>query len=140
MVVGCAKQKFWDRLTALLGDGELTKPRFADFPARLANREFPARLATREALVKVLGIPCAPVNDLTAALAEPHLADRGMIVETEHEQFGRVRSIASPVRVGDRRVRPRAAGAFGPGGVRPPPRLGKLMRGVKPPRAGDDRL
>jgi hypothetical protein len=32
-----------------------------------------------------------------------------MIVETEHPRFGRVRSIASPVRVGDRRVEPRVA-------------------------------
>jgi crotonobetainyl-CoA:carnitine CoA-transferase CaiB-like acyl-CoA transferase len=119
MIVGCAKQKFWDRLTTLIGDDALHRPEFADFPARLEHRtelvavldaHFAAKpVAEWTDLLSAAGIPCAPVNDLTAALAEPHLADRDMIVETEHERFGTVRSIASPVRVGARRAAPRPA-------------------------------
>ncbi|MBU2667197.1 CoA transferase [Actinoplanes bogorensis] len=119
MIVGCAKQKFWDRLTALLGDDALHDPRFADFPARLEHRaelvevldaHFVRRPVERwMELLNAAGIPCAPVNGLTAALAEPHLADRDMIVETRHDRFGTVRSIASPVRVGAERPVPRPA-------------------------------
>jgi crotonobetainyl-CoA:carnitine CoA-transferase CaiB-like acyl-CoA transferase len=119
MIVGCAKQKFWDRLTGLLDDPLLLTAEFADFGARLANRAGLVRLldthfagrpvADWMGRLSAAGIPCAPVNDLTAALAEPHLADRDMIVETPHDRFGPVRSIASPVRVGDQRAVPRPA-------------------------------
>jgi crotonobetainyl-CoA:carnitine CoA-transferase CaiB-like acyl-CoA transferase len=42
-------------------------------------------------------------------LADPGVTERGMIVETEHDHFGSVRSIASPVRVGEQRTDHRRA-------------------------------
>ena len=35
------------------------------------------------------------------ALKDPHIAARGLIVETDHPHYGTVKTLASPVRVGD---------------------------------------
>jgi crotonobetainyl-CoA:carnitine CoA-transferase CaiB-like acyl-CoA transferase len=117
IVVACPKQKFWRLLCTELGRPELADDeRFADFEPRDRNRE--ALLAeldgafstagTAEWLRRLgaAGVPCAPVNDVTAALADPQTVARGAVVETEHEVFGTVRTIASPLRVGDERRRP----------------------------------
>lgn len=112
MVVGCAKEKFWQRLAEAIGQPELARDaRFVDFDARRRNRDeliallddaFRAR-STAEWL-KILteaGVPCGPVNSVEEAFADPQIDARGMIVETEHPRFGIVRQPGSPVRVGD---------------------------------------
>ncbi|BAL90931.1 putative CoA-transferase family III protein [Actinoplanes missouriensis 431] len=111
VVVGCAKEKFWQRLVTVLNVEILSEPRFATFAAR---REHAAELlpllegvfATRVtadwlAVLEPAGIPCGPVNDVPAALRDPHTLARDLIVETEHPRYGTVRQVASPVRVGD---------------------------------------
>ncbi|WP_433825653.1 CaiB/BaiF CoA transferase family protein [Actinoplanes sp. CA-015351] len=111
VVVGCAKEKFWQRLVTVLGVEILTEPRFATFADR---REHAAELlpllegifATRItadwlAVLEPAGIPCGPVNDVAAALRDPHTLARGLVVETEHPRYGTVKQVASPVRVGD---------------------------------------
>ena len=40
-----------------------------------------------------------PVNDVAEALADPQLHARGMVLEEEHPQFGRVRTIGSPIKL-----------------------------------------
>jgi crotonobetainyl-CoA:carnitine CoA-transferase CaiB-like acyl-CoA transferase len=120
IVVGCAKEKFWKRLAEAIGEPELgDDPRFVDFEARRRNREelvaiLDSAFATRtsEEWLKVLtaaGVPCGPVNTVEQALADPQIAARGLIVETEHPRFGTVRQTASPVRVGDEPVPHRRA-------------------------------
>ena len=47
------------------------------------------------------GVPVAPINSVAEALADEHTAARGLVVETEHPRFGPLRTLASPVRVGD---------------------------------------
>lgn len=112
IVVGCPKEKFWQRLAAAIGMPELAADeRFADFDARRRNRESLVpilddafRTRTIHEWLKVLteaGVPCGPVNSVSQALADPHTQARGMIVETDHPRFGRVRQPGSPVRVGD---------------------------------------
>jgi crotonobetainyl-CoA:carnitine CoA-transferase CaiB-like acyl-CoA transferase len=111
LVVGCAKEKFWQRLVAVLDLPALTDPRFATFAGRrthagvllpLLEETFATR-ATADwlALLEPAGIPCGPVNDVAAALRDPHTLARGLVVETEHPHWGTVRQVASPVRVGD---------------------------------------
>jgi crotonobetainyl-CoA:carnitine CoA-transferase CaiB-like acyl-CoA transferase len=112
IVVVCAKEKFWQRLTAALGRPQLAiDPRFADFAARQANRaELLAILeplfagdTTADLLERLAdaGVPCAPINDLEQALADRQALARGAVVETSHPRFGTVRQVASPLRVGE---------------------------------------
>ena len=112
IIVGCAKEKFWSRLIATLGRPELADdPRFSTFEARRSNRlELSRELdeifvaESTETWAEKLGqagVPAGPVNDVAAALADPQVAARDLIVETEHPRFGAVRTLRSPVRVGD---------------------------------------
>jgi crotonobetainyl-CoA:carnitine CoA-transferase CaiB-like acyl-CoA transferase len=114
IVIACPKEKFWHALCGVLGRPDLAADeRFAGFAGRDRNREallaeLDAAFATRptaawlEALAAA-GVPSAPVNDVAAALTDPQAVARGAVVEAEHERFGTVRTIASPLRVGDER-------------------------------------
>ena len=112
LVVGCAKEKFWNRLANVVGHPEwavLGSP-FATFADR--QRRGPELLALLEEifldktvdewleLLYPAAIPCAPINDVAAALREEHTIARGLRVTTEHPLFGTVEQLASPVRVG----------------------------------------
>ena len=119
IVVFCNKDKFWRDLVESLDMHDLAEdPRFATFPARLANRATLAaalgeRFATRttaEWLERLRGrVPCAPVNDVRAALADEQVRAREMIVEVDHSEFGRLREARGPIRTeGEIRVPARA--------------------------------
>ena len=112
IVVACPKEKFWGRLTEALARPDLAADdRFRDFAGR---REHASALLPQleeifltntcaswlERLVDH-GVPCAPVNSVGEAVAEPHALARELVAETEHPRFGTVRQIVSPVRVGD---------------------------------------
>lgn len=111
MVVGCAKEKFWQRLAGALGRPELAgDPRFATFADRRRNAaellaiiEPILRGDTSDAWLERLGeagVPAGPVNDVATALRDAHTEARGLVVATEHPRFGTVRQPASPVRFG----------------------------------------
>ncbi|HVL80567.1 MAG TPA: CoA transferase [Actinomycetota bacterium] len=111
IIVGCAKEKFWQRLAAAIGQPELADDdRFRDFDARRRNRDeliaildaaFRARPGDEWLkLLTEAGVPCGPVNDVAQALADPQTEARGMLVTVEHPAFGTVTEPASPVRVG----------------------------------------
>ena len=106
IVVAAPKEKFWVRVCEAIGQPELaTDPRFADFGARDRNRgELVAILdeafrgrASAEwlELLREAGVPCSPVQDVPAAVAEARL------VEYEHPTLGTVRQVASPLRLSD---------------------------------------
>lgn len=113
LVVGCAKEKFWVRLAAVLGHEEwaAADSPYATFRLRQQNSDTLLPLLeelflqrTVEDWLSVLypaQIPCGPINDVPAALAEEHTRARNLIVETEHPRYGTVKQLASPVRVGD---------------------------------------
>jgi succinate---hydroxymethylglutarate CoA-transferase len=107
----CNKEKFWSNLCTSLGRAELAAdPRFADFAARLRHRAeltalldaaFSAR-TTRGWLESLSGrVPCAPVNDIGAALESPFVRDGGRIETLSHESGQPVRLLRSPIRTGD---------------------------------------
>ncbi|MFI6962771.1 CaiB/BaiF CoA transferase family protein [Streptomyces sp. NPDC050255] len=114
LVVGCAKEKFWQRLAAVLGHPEWAEPGhpYADFAGRGERRdtlvpELEAIFATRTvaAWLEILTpakVPCGPVHTVPQALTDPHTQARGLVVESDHPRYGTVRSVASPVRVGER--------------------------------------
>lgn len=112
LTVACAKEKFWQRLTVVLGLPELTTdPRFVDFDARREHTaslgpilETAFRADTVAGWIDRLadaGVPAAPVQSLPEALADPHTLARNLIVETDHPRFGTIREVASSVRAGD---------------------------------------
>jgi len=110
VVVACPKEHFWRALCGALGRDELLQDeRFTDFAARLRHRDelvavLVAEFARRPAVewldvLAAAGVPCAPVNDVTAALADPQATAREALVEIEHPRLGTVRQVASPLRV-----------------------------------------
>lgn len=110
-VVACAKEKFWTRLAEAIGRPELASDdRFIDFGARHRNKneliaildsEF-ARRPAREWVTALehAGVPTGPILDVPAALADPQVEARGLLIESEHPRFGSVRQVAGPVRIG----------------------------------------
>jgi crotonobetainyl-CoA:carnitine CoA-transferase CaiB-like acyl-CoA transferase len=124
IVIVCAKEKFWQRLVEVLGIEQVRNDeRFAGFAARRANRALVTAtlqesLTTRTtadwiATLTAAGVPCGPINDVRAALADPQTEARNLIAETQHPEFGTARWIASPVRVGDEVLRHRRAPGLG---------------------------
>ncbi|MEE1555428.1 MAG: CoA transferase, partial [Alphaproteobacteria bacterium] len=92
--IGASTQKFWQRLCRALALEELQKdPRFIDVPSRVANRDaLTALLETRlaemsveEALrrIRAAQVPCAPVLAVDGVVADPHVADRGVLMPSE---------------------------------------------------------
>lgn len=113
IVVACPKEKFWRSLAEALGLEELAgDSRFVSMAARFENRlELLSLLRPRFAaeptseLMKRLqqaGVPCGPVNEVAAALADPQVAARGAVIEVEHPRLGAVRQIASPLKLDER--------------------------------------
>jgi len=123
VVIFCGKEKFWQELCASLGAADLIRnEKFNTFAKRSQNRELVvARLqeifsqrTSREWVDLLRGkVPCAPVNDLSHAMQEPFLTERGMIVETQHPIFGTIRQIGGPFKMGGERLNHRRAPALG---------------------------
>jgi crotonobetainyl-CoA:carnitine CoA-transferase CaiB-like acyl-CoA transferase len=123
IVVFCNKDKFWRDLVETLGAPELADdPRFSGFSERFANRDallplLRARFVTRttaEWLERLRGrVPCAPVNDVRQALADPQVLARDMIVEVPHPEFGALREVRSPLRMEGEIREPRRAPRLG---------------------------
>src|SRR5690606_26617567 len=120
LVIGCAKEKFWQRLAKILDREDLLEdPRFRTFPDRAEHHQeleqiLDAELARRSddewlTEMRAAAIPCAPINSIPQALADEHTAARDMVIATEHPVFGTVRQAASPVRVGGYPAAPLAA-------------------------------
>jgi crotonobetainyl-CoA:carnitine CoA-transferase CaiB-like acyl-CoA transferase len=109
-VVAAAKQKFWERLCVVVGRPELNAdPRYATTAGRHENRAtllpildavFAARTVDEWiALLVDAGIPSARINTVLEALEDPQTVAREDIVEHDHPTLGRVRTIASPLRL-----------------------------------------
>lgn len=120
----CMKDKFFAELCAALDCEPLLRdPRFGDMAARHAHREVLTEhlsailreRPTKEWLDALRGkLPCAPVYDLEQALADPFVAELGLLWEVDHPEFGRLREIACPLQLPGTEDFPR----------RPAPKLG----------------
>jgi formyl-CoA transferase len=84
-------------------------PDFRTNVDRVANRDrlipiLEERMRTRTSAswLEILArheVPAAPVNDLSAALAEPTLSEGGAIVDVPYEPLGHLRMLANPSRI-----------------------------------------
>ena len=109
----CAKEKFYAELVRIMGRPDLAEdPRFRTFADRLENRDLlvpilkdlSRRRTTADWLERLRGhVPCAPVNSVAEAFNDPLAARDGLVVDIPHPEFGPVRQVASPIRIGDTR-------------------------------------
>jgi crotonobetainyl-CoA:carnitine CoA-transferase CaiB-like acyl-CoA transferase len=100
----------WGRLCRELGIAEaVDDPRFATNPARVENRGQVVALLQERFTPVTAGewlrrleradVPCAPVQSVTEALADPAVVERGGLWEMEGPAYGRVSTVASPLRL-----------------------------------------
>ncbi len=111
IVIACPKEKFWQRLAVVLEEPSwVADATFATFAARrehetdvLAALDAKFKTRTTDEWLKLLvpqGIPAAPIYSVPDALADPSIAERELIVRTEHPTMGEVRTVATGSRVG----------------------------------------
>jgi crotonobetainyl-CoA:carnitine CoA-transferase CaiB-like acyl-CoA transferase len=126
LMIAVGSDGLWRRFTAATGLDELTDdPRYATNPDRVRNRDtliprIVKALAARGGaewtdLLNAAGVPAGPVNTVPAALEQPQVAARGMVVELEHPVAGMLRMLGSPIKLS----------AQPPSIRRPPPTLGQ---------------
>ena len=100
LVVGVNSQRLWDRLCDALGAPALAgDAAFREPSLRIANRDaLQARLeeilasdttTNWVARISGKGVPCGPINDIAAALADPQLAARDFLVDVGERRFPR---------------------------------------------------
>jgi len=110
VVVATRQENFWRKLCVVLEDTDLgADERFATNAGRVAHRgELVLRLEaifrTRTtadwlARLRAADVPAAPVNNIDGAFSEPPVAERGMIVEYDHPDVGRVRLPGNPIKM-----------------------------------------
>src|SRR5579884_2512115 len=107
----CNKEKFWPILCRRLGRPQwAADPRFRTFKERLENRsllnamldEALAARTTAEWLNAFAGeVPAAPVNDLSAALDNPFVRERGRIRDYARPGLAPLPMVAGPVITAD---------------------------------------
>ena len=109
LVVACPKETLWRALCDVLGETALADDeRFAGLAARDANRgvllpRLEAAFARRPVAewieqLTARGVPCAPVNGVAEALADPQALAREAVVGYDHPVLGDVRTVATPLR------------------------------------------
>ena len=109
LVVACPKETLWRSLCDVLGETALADDeRFAGLAARDANRDvllprLEAAFARRPVAewieqLTARGVPCAPVNGVAEALADPQALAREAVVGYDHPVLGDVRTVATPLR------------------------------------------
>jgi crotonobetainyl-CoA:carnitine CoA-transferase CaiB-like acyl-CoA transferase len=117
LVIAAPKEKFWLRLTEVLGRPDLAQdPKFRTLSDRQRNStEILAVLdeiiATKTVAdwmepLRAAGVPSGEVKSVAAAMQDPQTIARNMVVEAEHPRYGTVKTIASPVKVGPHSVAP----------------------------------
>jgi crotonobetainyl-CoA:carnitine CoA-transferase CaiB-like acyl-CoA transferase len=126
LMVAVGSDGLWRRFTSATGLDELADdPRYATNPDRVRNRDTLIPLITETLAAKgcaewtdllgVAGVPAGPVNTVPAALEQPQLAAREMVVEIEHPVAGTLKMLGSPLKLS----------AQPPSIRRPPPVLGE---------------
>lgn len=121
--VGCMMDKFWDALIAGIRRPDLgQEPRFATSGARIENRDaltaaLDDALSTRPTAewLRVLEgkLPVAPVHDIAAALANPFVAEIGMVAQVPHPSRPDLRMLANPLKIDGQRPRQSVGHALG---------------------------
>ena len=116
--------RMWDTLCAVIGKPELLgDPRFAAGPDRLANADALweeiaewTRQHDKHECMRILGeagVPCSAVMDTLDLFTDPHLKERGLIHDIEHDEAGPRTVMGNPLRMSGSNVQVRAAPLLG---------------------------
>ncbi len=121
-MIACPKESLWRALCeAIERPHWAADPRFATFADRGRNRgeltrELDLVLRRRSAaewleVMAAARVPCAPINDIAAALREPQAVVRDAVGSCPHPRLGEVRQVRTPFRLPgvDREIRPAPA-------------------------------
>lgn len=111
-IVGIGSDNIWSSFCAFVDQPELAQDsRFRTNADRIAHYEalMPIvrgiiRNRTSAEWLSVLraqGVPCGRINTVAQALSDPHVLERGMIIELEHPALGLVKSLATPVHMSE---------------------------------------
>ncbi len=111
LILAIIADNFWAALVEVLDVPALRDPAFATQPGRLARKDFitaavQAALAREscEVWLERLGarrIPCAPVNDVLSALADPQVLARDMVATVDHPSGRSVKMPGNPVKLSE---------------------------------------
>ena len=110
ITIGAATDRLFGRLCQLLGHPEwVDDPAYASNADRVKNHKTLAKrietITTRHpathwlGLFEANGIPCGPINSYADVMADPHIAARDMVVETDHPTLGRIRTLGTPLKL-----------------------------------------
>jgi crotonobetainyl-CoA:carnitine CoA-transferase CaiB-like acyl-CoA transferase len=123
IVIMCNKEKFFPILCEAIGAAHLAlDERYLNFTARLENKE--SLIAALDAIfvqenndhwLKVLSgkIPIAPVNTVEEAMQHPLMAEREMIVSTQHPAMGDIKMMGLPIKISGYKPEYQSAPALG---------------------------
>jgi len=110
VTIGANTNRLFQRLCGVLGHPEWSDaPEFVDNPSRVRNRTKLAALIEGVmsqqpcrhwlSALDAAEIPCGPINDYAHVFADPQVAARGMVLETDHPVLGRLRTLGSPIKM-----------------------------------------
>jgi benzylsuccinate CoA-transferase BbsF subunit len=116
-VIAVETDEQWRALSTMLGSGASEDRRFASLEGRLAHRDELDALVegwTRERdpfevmeALQAAGVPCGVAQNGADLVADPHLRERGFIVEAENQRLGRVILPGFPLRFAGCAMKPR---------------------------------
>ena len=110
VTIGANTDRLFQRLCGVLGHAEWSDaPEFVNNPSRVRNRAKLAALIEDVmsqqprrhwlSAFEAAEIPCGPINDYATVFADPQVAERRMVLETDHPVLGRLRTLGSPIKM-----------------------------------------
>lgn len=154
IAIACANEHLFAALAGAIGRPDLTaNANYSSLYARFTNQaalkvEIEKALAGKSAAewvrtLQAADVPCAPVQDMTAVVRDPQLAARGMIVEVDDPEMGKLRMGGNAIKISgypDSPTRPPApnldearAYVLEELGIEPAPQRERIREGPKDP-------
>lgn len=110
IAIACANDHLFASLCAALGRPEIaTDASYNSLFARYANHAglkalLESALAARPAaewvaMLQAAGVPCAPVQDMAAVVRDPQLQARGMFVEVDDAEMGKLKMSGNAIKI-----------------------------------------
>jgi len=85
--------------SAEFADNESRTRNVADLEARLEAALVRKPSAHWLARLEAAGVPCSPINDVAAVLADPQVRARNMVIHSDHPVAGRVEMAGNPIKL-----------------------------------------